>query len=85
MKKYWVLESNCRPSLQEIEGDINEAYISRSPSSEDHEHLQMSPQTVVFDKFSIASDVWLVAMIMWDFVMQPYFGLSNEGSHQAHS
>ena len=81
MKKYWVLEPNCRPSFQEIQGNINEVYINRSPksiSSEDHGHLQMSPQTVVFDKFSMASDVWSVAMTMWNFAMQPYFGLTNE-------
>ena len=31
-------------------------------------------------EFSMASDVWLVAMTVWDFAIQPYmyFGLSNE-------
>ena len=47
-------------------------------SSEDHGHLQMSPQTAVFGKFSMASDVWSVAMTMWDFAIQLYFGLSNK-------
>ena len=40
--------------------------------------ITASPQIVAFGEFSTASDVWLVAMTMWDFAIQPYFGLFNE-------
>ena len=41
----------------------------------------MSPEAVIFGKFSTAGDVWSFGVTMWEifsFAMQPYFGLSNE-------
>lgn len=41
----------------------------------------MSPEAVVYGKFSTAGDVWSFGVVMWEvfsFAMQPYFGVSNE-------
>ena len=41
----------------------------------------MSPEAVVYGKFSTAGDVWSFGVVMWEvfsFAMQPYFGTSNE-------
>jgi len=41
----------------------------------------MSPEAVVYGKFSTAGDVWSFGVVMWEvfsFAMQPYFGPSNE-------
>ena len=41
----------------------------------------MSPEAVIFGKFTTAGDVWSFGVTMWEifsFAMQPYFGLSNE-------
>ena len=41
----------------------------------------MSPEAVIFGKFSTAGDVWSFGVTMWEifsFAMQPYFGFSNE-------
>ena len=41
----------------------------------------MSPEAVVYGKFSTAGDVWSFGVVMWEifsFAMQPYYGTSNE-------
>ena len=41
----------------------------------------MSPEAVVYGKFSSAGDVWSFGIVMWEvfsFAMQPYYGTSNE-------
>ena len=41
----------------------------------------MSPEAVVYGKFSTDSDVWSFGVVMWEvfsFAMQPYYGTSNE-------
>ena len=41
----------------------------------------MSPEAVIYGKFSTAGDVWSFGILMWEvfsFAMQPYFGFSNE-------
>ena len=41
----------------------------------------MSPEAVVYGKFSTAGDVWSFGVVMWEifsFAMQPYYGVSNE-------
>ncbi len=41
----------------------------------------MSPEAVIYGKFSTDSDVWSFGVVMWEvfsFAMQPYYGTSNE-------
>ncbi len=41
----------------------------------------MSPEAVIYGKFSTAGDVWSFGVVMWEvftYAMQPYFGISNE-------
>ena len=41
----------------------------------------MSPEAVIYGKFSTAGDVWSFGVTMWEiysFAMQPYYGISNE-------
>ena len=41
----------------------------------------MSPEAVIFGKFSTAGDVWSFGVTMWEvfsFAMQPYYGYSND-------
>ena len=41
----------------------------------------MSPEAVIYGKFSTESDVWSFGVVMWEvftFAMQPYYGTSNE-------
>ena len=41
----------------------------------------MSPEAVVYGKFSTAGDVWSFGIVMWEvfsFALQPYYGISNE-------
>ena len=41
----------------------------------------MSPEAVIYGKFSTAGDVWSFGVVMWEifsFAMQPYYGISNE-------
>ena len=41
----------------------------------------MSPEAVVYGKFSTDSDVWSFGVVMWEvfsFAMQPYYGTSND-------
>ena len=46
----------------------------------------MSPEAVIYGKFSTLSDVWSFGVVMWEvfsFAMQPYYGTSNEEVTQA--
>ena len=41
----------------------------------------MSPEAVVYGRFSIEGDVWSFGILMWEvfsFAIQPYYGISNE-------
>ena len=41
----------------------------------------MSPEAVIYGKFSTDSDVWSFGVVMWEvfsFAIQPYYGTSNE-------
>jgi serine/threonine protein kinase len=41
----------------------------------------MSPEAVIYGKFSTDSDVWSFGVVMWEvfsFAMQPYYGTSND-------
>lgn len=41
----------------------------------------MSPEAVIYGKFSTAGDIWSFGVTMWEifsFAMQPYYGISNE-------
>lgn len=41
----------------------------------------MSPEAIIYGKFSIENDVWSFGVVMWEvfsFAMQPYYGTSNE-------
>ena len=41
----------------------------------------MSPEAIIYGKFSTAGDVWSFGVVMWEiftFGMQPYYGTSNE-------
>ena len=41
----------------------------------------MSPEAIIYGKFSTAGDVWSFGVVMWEifsFAMQPYYGISNE-------
>ncbi len=46
----------------------------------------MSPEAVIYGKFSTAGDVWSFGVVMWEvftFAMQPYYGISNEAVTEA--
>lgn len=41
----------------------------------------MSPEAIIYGKFSTESDMWSFGVVMWEvfsFAMQPYYGTSNE-------
>ena len=41
----------------------------------------MSPESLIYGKFSIEGDVWSFGVVMWEvfsFALQPYYGISNE-------
>ena len=41
----------------------------------------MSPEALIYGKFTIEGDVWSFGVVMWEvfsFALQPYFGISNE-------
>ena len=41
----------------------------------------MSPESLIYGKFSIEGDVWSFGVVMWEvfsFALQPYYGITNE-------
>ena len=41
----------------------------------------MSPEALIYGKFSVEGDVWSFGVVMWEvfsFALQPYYGISNE-------
>ena len=41
----------------------------------------MSPESLIYGKFSVEGDVWSYGVVMWEvfsFALQPYYGISNE-------
>lgn len=66
-----------------ISGGIGhkEAYFSRIGGSKPVPLRWMSPESVMYRRFTLESDVWSYGVVLWEIYSlgkQPYYGLSNE-------
>ena len=82
----------CRNCLinSDLKVKIGDFGMSRNLYSRDYYRINgqailpvrwMSPESLVYGKFSIEGDVWSFGVVMWEvfsFALQPYYGLSNE-------
>ena len=82
----------CRNCLvkSDLTVKIGDFGMSRNLYSKDYYRINgqailpvrwMSPESLVYGKFSVEGDVWSFGVVMWEvfsFALQPYYGLSNE-------
>ena len=82
----------CRNCLikSDLTVKIGDFGMSRNLYSKDYYRINgravlpvrwMSPESLIYGKFSIESDVWSFGVVMWEvfsYALQPYYGISNE-------
>ena len=82
----------CRNCLvrSDLTVKIGDFGMSRNLYSKDYYRINghavlpvrwMSPESLIYGKFSIEGDVWSFGIVMWEvfsFALQPYYGISNE-------
>ena len=82
----------CRNCLikSDLTVKIGDFGMSRNLYSKDYYRINgravlpvrwMSPESLIYGKFSIESDAWSFGVVMWEvfsYALQPYYGISNE-------
>ena len=82
----------CRNCLikKDLTVKIGDFGMSRNLYSRDYYRINgqailpvrwMSPEALIYGKFSVEGDVWSFGVVMWEifsFALQPYYGISNE-------
>ena len=82
----------CRNCLikSDLTVKIGDFGMSRNLYSKDYYRINgravlpvrwMSPESLIYGKFSIEGDVWSFGVVMWEvfsYALQPYYGISNE-------
>ena len=91
-KKHVHRDLACRNCLikSDLVVKIGDFGMSRNLYSKDYYRINgnavlpvrwMSPESLIYGKFSVEGDVWSYGVVMWEvfsFALQPYYGISNE-------